>query len=74
MLTIAIDEAQARLPELTHEVDEGNEVLISREDGAVYQIVRRAEKPRPRFGSGRGMFVIRDDFDDPLEEMREYER
>jgi len=29
-------------------------------------------KPRPVFGSGRGKMWIADDFDAPLEELREY--
>jgi hypothetical protein len=29
-------------------------------------------KPRPVFGSGKGKIWISDDFDKPIEEMREY--
>jgi antitoxin (DNA-binding transcriptional repressor) of toxin-antitoxin stability system len=73
MLTIAIEEAKARLPELTQEVDEGQEVLISRQDGAVYQIVRRSvPRARRRVGSGKGLFVIKDSFYDPIEDFKDY--
>lgn len=30
------------------------------------------EKPKPVFGSGKGMFIIPDDFDEPLEDFKEY--
>lgn len=30
------------------------------------------EKKRPRFGSGKGMFVMHSDFDEPLEDFKEY--
>ena len=29
-------------------------------------------KPRPVFGSGKGLMWIADDFDEPLEELKEY--
>ena len=29
-------------------------------------------KPRPIFGSGKGLMYIANDFDEPLEELREY--
>lgn len=28
--------------------------------------------PKPQFGSGKGMFVMHDDFDEPLEDFAEY--
>ncbi len=30
------------------------------------------DKPRPKFGSGKGMFVIGADFDEPLEDFKDY--
>jgi len=30
------------------------------------------EKPKPKFGSGKGMFIMKADFDDPLEDFKEY--
>ena len=29
-------------------------------------------KPKPKFGSGKGMFKMSPDFDDPLEDFKEY--
>ncbi len=30
------------------------------------------EKKRPAFGSGKGMFVMKPDFDEPLDDFKEY--
>ena len=30
------------------------------------------EKKKPKFGSGKGMFVMKPDFDDPLDDFKEY--
>ncbi len=39
-------------------------------------IIQRAEskkaKPKPVFGSGKGLFIIPDDFDEPLDDLKEY--
>ncbi len=33
----------------------------------------KIEKPNPaKFGSGKGMFIMKDDFDEPLEDFKEY--
>jgi antitoxin (DNA-binding transcriptional repressor) of toxin-antitoxin stability system len=74
MHTIPIDEAQARLPELFDEVSDGNEVVITRPDGVAMRLVPVEVHGIPRFGSGRGMFTMADDFDAPLEDFEPYER
>lgn len=33
---------------------------------------QKPQKNRPIFGSGKGMFVIKPDFDQPLEDFKEY--
>ena len=30
------------------------------------------DKPQPKFGSGKGMFIIGPDFDEPLEDFKDY--
>ena len=30
------------------------------------------KKKKPRFGSGKGMFVMKPDFDEPLDDFKEY--
>lgn len=31
-----------------------------------------ADKPKPKFGSGKGVFTIKPDFDEPLQDFKEY--
>ena len=73
MHTIEIGEAQARLPELIEQAAGGEEVVI-RGDGNAVLLVPIEAHGRPRFGSARGMFTLRDDFDAPLEDFAPYER
>ena len=74
MHTISVDEAQARLPELMDEVEEGQDVLITRDNGAAFRLVPVSAYGVPRFGSARGMFTMSDDFDAPLDDFEPYER
>ena len=69
-------EAQQRLPELIEEAARGEEVVISRGDGAAFRLVPVLEpKRRPReFGSLKGRIHIADDFDDPLPDFEPYIR
>lgn len=36
------------------------------------KIKKPVQKKRPKFGSAKGMFVIKSGFDDPLEDFKEY--
>jgi prevent-host-death family protein len=74
MHTISLDEAQARLPELIDEAQDGQDVVITRRDGAAFRLVPVAAHGVPKFGSARGMFTMSDDFDAPLEDFEPYER
>jgi antitoxin (DNA-binding transcriptional repressor) of toxin-antitoxin stability system len=74
MVPITVEEAQIRLPELIGEASDGEEVVIARADGTAVRLVPVIPTGRPRFGSARGMFTMRDDFDAPLEDFREYEQ
>jgi antitoxin (DNA-binding transcriptional repressor) of toxin-antitoxin stability system len=74
MHTVEMVEAQARLPELIEEAAGGGEVVIEGESGTAVRLVPVERKGRPRFGSARGMFTMRDDFDAPLEDFAPYER
>ena len=74
---ITIDEAQARLKDLIHELTPGEEVVITEDHRPVARLVveppRPAGSPRPGPGLCRGMITyMAPDFDAPLEDMREY--
>jgi antitoxin (DNA-binding transcriptional repressor) of toxin-antitoxin stability system len=67
MDTISLDDAQARFPELVEAAERGDDVVITRDDGAACLLIAIPAQGRPRFGSARGMFVMSVDFDAPLE-------
>jgi len=80
MPTITLQEAQANLAELVHRLAPGEDVTITENDRPVARLVAsppslRARPPVtgvPKAGNCEGLFVVPDDFKEPLEEMREY--
>jgi Protein of unknown function (DUF2281) len=41
-------------------------------DILVVKVKKTSEKKKPKFGSGKGIFVMHDDFDEPLEDFKDY--
>jgi prevent-host-death family protein len=73
MHTVGLKEAAERLAELIDEVADGEEVVITREDGATFKIVPVAlMHPSPKFGSAKGRVNMREDFDEPLDDFQAY--
>jgi prevent-host-death family protein len=73
MTTVTLAEAQAHLPELLDKVAAGEEIVITRGDEPLAQVVPiRKAKPRPQFGSCKGMLTIVSDDDEHLEHFKEY--
>jgi antitoxin (DNA-binding transcriptional repressor) of toxin-antitoxin stability system len=84
MTTITLQEAQATLTDLVHGLAPGAGVTITENDHPVARLValpimpRHPRRPRPpvtgvpRAGQYEGRLVVPDDFDEPLEELREY--
>lgn len=50
---------------LQQEVMDFIDFLLKRSKG-------QKNKPKPEFGSGKGMFVMKEDFDVPLDDFNEY--
>ncbi len=74
MHELALKEAETRLAELVAEAASGEDVVITRDDGAAFKLVPlAATEPRPMFGSARGLIEMADDFDAPLEDFKAYE-
>lgn len=83
-MSITLQEAQATLADVLHRLSPGDRVTITENDRPVAELVvpavfpNRAPRPRPpvtgvpRTGQYAGRLVVPDDFDEPLEEMREY--
>jgi prevent-host-death family protein len=73
MHTVELQEAAGRLAELIDEVASGEEVVITREDGATFKIIAVAPRPpSPTFGSAQGRVKMTEDFDEPLEDFQAY--
>jgi antitoxin (DNA-binding transcriptional repressor) of toxin-antitoxin stability system len=73
MHKVDLKEATTHLAELIEEAASGEEVVITQDDGSSFQIVPlRGTKPRPRFGSAKGLIKMSEDFDEPLEDFKDY--
>ena len=70
MHTVTLAEAQARLPELIAETQRGEEVVITADAQPVARLTPASGWPL--FGMLRGKMEMMPDFDEPLEELREY--
>ncbi len=76
MATVTIQEAQAKLPDLIHQLAPGEEVVITENDHPVARLVPTppVAEPRkvPRLGTLRGTVVSMEHFDEPLDDFKEY--
>ena len=73
---IPIDEAQAKLKELIHQLAPGEEVVITENHRPVARLVSEALKPktglRPPPGLGKGFITVIADDDEHLKDFEEY--
>jgi len=73
MHQINIEEAKSNLTDLIDAAINGEEIVIAKDDQHVVKLVPISRsKPRPQFGSAKGLISISDDFDEPLEDFAEY--
>jgi antitoxin (DNA-binding transcriptional repressor) of toxin-antitoxin stability system len=73
MYKVDLKEAENKLAELIESAFSGEDVIITRSDGASFKIVlMMKEEPRPKFGSAKGLIEMSDDFDEPLDDFKEY--
>lgn len=73
MPKVDIKDAAAQLEELAEEASHGQEVVITRGDGARFQLVPLPpDVSKPTFGSAKGLVKVGDDFDEPLEDFEDY--
>lgn len=73
-MQIDVEQAQATLPELIEEAMNGNEIVITRDHQPLVRLVE-ARQPTGRGrrpGSLKGLITIAEDFDEPLEDFRDY--
>lgn len=73
MQTIDLDKFQENLPELVRLAADGEEIVIIKDHKPFVKLVSALERKRQRqFGSAKGLIEIADDFDEPLEDFKEY--
>jgi antitoxin (DNA-binding transcriptional repressor) of toxin-antitoxin stability system len=73
MSTVTIEEAQAKLPELIDQLALGEEVLITRNQQPVAQLIPPPfAQAQPVFGSCKGMLTIVSEDEEHLEDFKEY--
>jgi prevent-host-death family protein len=71
--TVTLEEAKARLAELIGQLAPGDEIIITQENRPLAKLVPTAEsRPRPQFGSCKGMLTVVADDDEHLEHFKEY--
>jgi antitoxin (DNA-binding transcriptional repressor) of toxin-antitoxin stability system len=77
MTRVTITEAQERLPELLSAAEAGETVTIRSDNGRIFTLA--AQRPSavidpnwpgyPHPGSAKGLIVVADDFDEPLNSL-----
>jgi prevent-host-death family protein len=76
MTTVTIQEAQAKLSDLIHQLTPGEEVVITENNAPVAKLVSELPKPKPSLrpppGLGKGFITIISDDDEHLKDFEEY--
>jgi antitoxin (DNA-binding transcriptional repressor) of toxin-antitoxin stability system len=73
MHKISVHDAGKTLRLLLDEADQGEDVVITRGDGASFKLVPLTKQDVCRtFGSARGDVWMSDDFDAPLDDFEDY--
>jgi prevent-host-death family protein len=70
MATHELEVETAQLSELVEAAEHGDEVVLTKDGEPLARVVplRRGRKA----GSARGLFIVPDDFDEPLDDFRDY--
>jgi len=66
-----VAEAKARFSTLIRKALQGEDVVIARDNKPLLRLVR-FDLPERKPGTARGQVVIADDFDAPLDDVRDY--
>jgi antitoxin (DNA-binding transcriptional repressor) of toxin-antitoxin stability system len=76
MFEVSVEKTETiQLPDLIDSVINGEEVVFTQNNLPIAKLVAvRQEKPRPQFGSAKGLFVMAEDFNEPLTDFDEYRK
>jgi antitoxin (DNA-binding transcriptional repressor) of toxin-antitoxin stability system len=74
MQQITLAEASQHLPELVEAAMNGEEIIITKDEQPVVKLTLVTQKTKrpPLFGSAKDFITISDDFDEPLEDFKDY--
>ena len=73
MLQVNVHEAKTNLSKLIQKVVDGEEVVIAKGNRPIVRMVLIDQiRPKRQLGSYKGKIKISDDFDEPLEDFKEY--
>ena len=73
MIQVDLQNAEKRFRELIELASSGEDVVISQDNEPLVKLASVVRQKRQRqFGSAKGLIVMAEDFDAPLEDMREY--
>jgi prevent-host-death family protein len=73
MQQITLAEASQHLSDLIEAALSGEEIIIVKDNQPVVKLTPILPvQRRPKYGSAKGLITISDDFDEPLEDFKEY--
>ncbi len=75
MRLVNLADASKHLPELIEAAKGGEEIIITKDEQPVVKLVPvpPVKKRRPaKAGTAKGLITIADDFDEPLEDFKDY--
>lgn len=73
MHQVNIHEAKTHFSKLLREVQNGNEVIISKGNKPIAKLISIEQKNKKRLiGTGKGKVYISEDFDAPLDDFKDY--
>ena len=73
MKTMSIEDAKSHLNELFDAAESGEAVFIERTNSQTMKLVPcEIIHQKRKLGSGKGLFIVSPDFDEPLEDFKEY--
>ena len=72
MVQVDLEEAKSRLLELVNAVLKGEQVIILKDLQEAVQLVPATPLTRRQFGSAKGLMVMSEDFDAPLDDFNAY--
>lgn len=70
MQQINLTEASKHLPELIEAANRGEEIIITKDDQPIAKLV--PFKRGRRAGSAKGLVTISEDFDEPIDDFKDY--